>query len=526
MQALAQAAKLKPEVRLQQELREYENCLNGDERRAFLDYRKGGLPDATAIIRLTAEIDFTAGRKHRHWRSKGQRLTSILTAIHHIAPIGDIVIGGAQSLAASGVWAAFRICLQISTGYIDYFDRLSTLLLEIGRSAPIHDELALLYHDDSVLQSLLCEYLVYLVQLCRRAILFTKKRTFSQLKASFLNGFDVEFSDLRERLRTLSAIIKDHVDVKFKSRQLQEASRAAKSHDLLKGLSRDVRRTQREERIFRLFQALSRERHKFERVRSWERSKGIATWPFSKPQYKTWRHQKSSSYLFIKGKLGCGKTVLMANIVDDLARQPEGSSSPPIGYFFCKPEMPESLEAHTIIGTITRQIIGHPALSRQLASYADSLIMTPVDSMTTTDMAEIMLSIIPPNFPPIFMLIDGLDECSDKETDEIRVFLRRLLIGRACLLCTSSRGDRFSRSLCQALETDIQCLWLPFDNEGEIRNYLVTEMERRSHRWSDRSISPELYDAIQTALTRHADGMYSFNLFACFATALTILQAC
>ncbi|KAK4117813.1 hypothetical protein N656DRAFT_764948 [Canariomyces notabilis] len=469
MQAIVQAGQVKPEIRLQQELR----------------------------------------REHRHWRSKGQRLTSILTAVHRIAPIGGIVIGGAQSLAASGVWAAFRICLQISTGYLDYFDKLSTLLLEIGRSAPIHDGLALLYQDDSVLQSLLCKYLVYLVQLCRRAILFTKKRPLSQLKASVLNSFDVEFGDLRERLRILGAIIKDHVDVKFKTSQLQEASRSAKSHSLLRVLSRDARRTQCEERIFRLFQALCRNRSMFERIRSWERSKGTATWLFSKPEYKTWKDQKSSSCLLIKGKIGCGKTVLMANIVDDLIRQPEGSSSPPIGFFFCKPEMPESLEARRIIGTITRQIIGHPLLSHQLHSYADSLTMTSVDSMTTANMAEMILSIVPFKFAPIFILIDGLDECSDKEVDEIRAFLQRLLVERACLLCTSSRGDKFSKSLCRALRTDsVQYHWLPFDNENEIRNYIVTEMERRSQRWPDRSIIPELYDAIQTALTSHADGMY------------------
>lgn len=112
--SLVTAAPLRPDVRLQRELVGFEACL-GDEGRAVFDsLRKGGLPDATAIFRLTAEMDLNAGKKHRSWQSKGHRLTKALDAIHRMAPIGDIIIGGAQNLVASAVWAAVRFSLEVS----------------------------------------------------------------------------------------------------------------------------------------------------------------------------------------------------------------------------------------------------------------------------------------------------------------------------------------------------------------------------------------------------------------------------
>lgn len=408
-----------------------------------------------------------------------------------------------------GLWLTFGLLTpwsQVSTGYINYFDKLSALLLEIGRSAPATNELALVYPDSSVLQSLLCEYLAYLVQLCRRAIQFTKKPALSQLKASVLNSFDSEFGDLRERLRTLGTLIEKHVATKFVSGQLQEARHSAKSRALIQGLSEDAKRSLREERIFRFFQALCRDQKLYESIRSWERSKGTVTWLFSKQEYTAWKENSSSSWLSVKGKLGCGKTVLLANIIDDLslARRPKSSSSPCISYFFCKSEMPESLKARTIVGTIARQIISYPAWSSRLAKYADSpAVLSTMESMSTSEVADVVLSIIPHKSQPIYIVLDGLDDCLGSEAADLKAFLERLMTERVCLLCTASRGDSF-----RPLSGRAEYYAVSFDNDSEIRSYVVSEMERRSQRWSDEGINSKLYEAIQTALIKHADGMY------------------
>ncbi|KAK3375657.1 hypothetical protein B0T24DRAFT_676581 [Lasiosphaeria ovina] len=510
MLAMVHAARLKPGVRLQQELRDYESCLCAEERRTFVDLRREGLPDTTAITRLTAEIDFSAGKQHRHWRSKGQRLTNILVAVQRLAPIGDVLIGGSQNLVASGVWAAFRVCLEVSTGFITFFDKVSALLLEIGRSAPVHSELSLLFPKSDVLQSLSCEYLICIIQLCRKAILYTRKSLFSQFTASALSNFDAEFGDLRQKLAMFGAIIEKQVNAEFVRGQLQEASQSGKSRALIQGLSEDAKKTLREERILRLFEALCRDRRTFESIRSWERSKGNVSWLYSKKEYQKWKAKTSSSCLFLKGKLGCGKTVLMANVVDDVVLSKQAkASSPPVAYFFSKAEIPESLQAKTIAGTLTRQIISHPSLAPRLGKYADSLTAASMESIDTLGMFKMLCYIIPQDHPPTFLIVDGLDDCPDKEVSVLIEFLSLLLTSRTCLLVLASRGDKPSTVLRQnTAGTSVVYYSLGFDNQSELVDYVVKEMEKRSERWSDDSISRALYTAIRNCLVTYSDGMY------------------
>ena len=115
--ALAQAAALKPSIRLQQELRAYEAALSNSEAKTLREYQQKGLPDATAVTRLTAQIDRDAGQRHRSWRSKGQRLANILTAVQRIAPVGDVLIGSSQNIIAGSVWAAVRLGLEVGTRF-------------------------------------------------------------------------------------------------------------------------------------------------------------------------------------------------------------------------------------------------------------------------------------------------------------------------------------------------------------------------------------------------------------------------
>jgi len=112
--ALAQAAKLKAEVRLAQALSEFSACLDDKRRTTFKNWQSRSPPTAADVIRLTEEINGEGSRRHRGWRPYGTRLVGVLGRIQACSQFGDILIGGSQNLIASGVWAAVRLGLFVS----------------------------------------------------------------------------------------------------------------------------------------------------------------------------------------------------------------------------------------------------------------------------------------------------------------------------------------------------------------------------------------------------------------------------
>jgi ankyrin repeat domain-containing protein 50 len=113
---LANAARLKPEIRLAQAVSRFEADLSHEEKRALQTQKlelQSSPPDQGDVMRLTAQIDkpsgIAAGR-----RCFGPRLTSFLDAVQQFAALGDVIVGGSQNLIACGVWVLVRLSLLVS----------------------------------------------------------------------------------------------------------------------------------------------------------------------------------------------------------------------------------------------------------------------------------------------------------------------------------------------------------------------------------------------------------------------------
>lgn len=104
-QALIQAARLKPEVRLGQAISEFAASLHESQRRDLQTFQRQPFLDSSDVIRFTEEINQNGLRKHRAWRPYGTRLAAILYRIQLFTRAGDLLVGGSQNIIASGVWA-------------------------------------------------------------------------------------------------------------------------------------------------------------------------------------------------------------------------------------------------------------------------------------------------------------------------------------------------------------------------------------------------------------------------------------
>lgn len=114
--AVANASRLKPEIRLAKAVSEFEADLSNKEKDALRTQRsllQSLPPDQGDVMRLTAEIDKTSGIVAGR-RCFGPRLTNFLHAVQQFAALGDVVVGGSQNLIACGVWMLIRMSLLVS----------------------------------------------------------------------------------------------------------------------------------------------------------------------------------------------------------------------------------------------------------------------------------------------------------------------------------------------------------------------------------------------------------------------------
>jgi hypothetical protein len=113
---LANASRLKPEIRLAQAISQFEADLSSDQKATLRTYRsqiQDVPPGPSDVMRLTAEIDRSASGKIVGGRCFGPRMTNFLYGVQQFATIGDVMIGGSQNVIACGVWALVRLSLLV-----------------------------------------------------------------------------------------------------------------------------------------------------------------------------------------------------------------------------------------------------------------------------------------------------------------------------------------------------------------------------------------------------------------------------
>jgi Cdc6-like AAA superfamily ATPase len=170
---------------------------------------------------------------------------------------------------------------------------------------------------------------------------------------------------------------------------------------------------------------------------TWKQTRKIGnTTLFSKTvRYQSWRARQDSCTLIYTGKLGSGKSVLLANIVDDLNVYVQDKNFT-VAYFFCRHDIAQSLKAGTILGSLVRQLL-HPIPDLSMAEK----FLDKTTAQLDFDKLFLYLGgeqVFPTNFKAYFIL-DGIDECDGSEREELIMQLQKFQQIFPLLLCLSTR---------------------------------------------------------------------------------------
>ena len=162
-------ARLQPAIALNVALSDFEAILTDEQKARFAT---SAAPDANAAVKLAIEIDHD--NTSREGRCLGTRLVRFLESVQQFSGIVGTFVSSSPQIAAL-VWGGVRLSLLVVSNFAFYFDKLSNVFMQIGRTCPRLAEFGALYVSSSRLQQVLCEYYAVVVKLCKSAIEFSRR---------------------------------------------------------------------------------------------------------------------------------------------------------------------------------------------------------------------------------------------------------------------------------------------------------------------------------------------------------------
>ncbi|EMD92327.1 hypothetical protein COCC4DRAFT_162321, partial [Bipolaris maydis ATCC 48331] len=462
---LEKALLLKPEIRLAQAVSEFEADLSTEQKATFRTLKsqsQSNTPDPSDVMRLTAEMDRSISIKYSS-RCFGPRFTNFLQGVQQFAALGDVVVGGSQNLIACGVWSLVRMSLLSIISLSSYIDKLSSMFMAIGRAAPRYQAMALLYPRSKKLQSHLAEYFILVVKLCHYLFKYEQKSSVRQFTSS-LN--DTLLKTLQTDLDKWANSIKEEVN-------LNEAQENSRSRAFTMEIFKSSTLQRRHETKMRVLNFCS----KFDHETAWKqiRKLGNSSFHTQSAEYQEWKTGSLPGTIIFTGKLGSGKSVLLANIVDDL-NLTTGKDQSTVAYFFCKYDILGSLQTRTILGSLVRQLLSSiPDLGAIAKRYENS----QGREFDIEELFEILFQGFTSR-QKAYLVIDGLDEC-DFAQKEI---------------------------LIQAIQRIQETLKVWIYDNPDIEAFIETEL---GHCLSERKMTigdPTLILEIQDALLNGSQGMF------------------
>lgn len=383
--------------------------------------------------------------------------------------------------------------------------------MDIGRTCPRYNDFASLFPSSLRLQRTLCDYYAVLLRLCRQAIVSSRRTPLSQLSSSLTKSFETDFGPFRKDLETLGLAVREEVLLASEHAYSQESYLQAKernegqSYRKVGSLFRNKKEKEIEEAQRRrnrknkleFLNSLSIHDHRI----AWKqaRKQGTSTWLFEDSEFQGWLSAPLSSVIWCSGKLGSGKTVLSANVVEHLMIK--SSPHQAVAFFFFR--FDQALSAADILGCLARQLLG--SLPKWSTAGNDSAEISPYDGHQ--HIKELLKSELPTN-GSYFIVLDGLDDCEKDEASMLMKSMRDLisLPNHVIKLYCSSRPD-----IVQWSSAGFQRVFrVSMSNtkvDTEIDRYIQMSLTKRLEDEDLVLGDPELIIIIQEALLQGAQGM-------------------
>ncbi|KAL3295033.1 nacht domain protein [Colletotrichum asianum] len=370
-----------------------------DDERKRLQTQKSGLNDADAAFKFTLELDELD--PVRRGRLVATKLCSLLQTIQSFGQVVETYVSSNPQVAGL-IWGTVKLTFMK------------------------------LFPNSDRLKKSICDFHLAVVTCCTEIVNLTRLPWHEKALAALTVSFEARIKPSVDSIRAAANRAKDEVELaKTQHDQLNNFQRQENERTLLKRAwksNKTIQRVRRDGEIqakLRKWQSLLKKLSIFDYETAYKnarskRHKGTAEWVFGMQQFQDWYENDSSTVLNVAGKIGSGKTVLTANIIDHIMRKKTDKQT--IAFFFVRFDDIHSKSSETII-----RCLAHQTLAR--AGVTDSLLELMEKSDELMFEYESLLNLISHHIALLddsFFVIDGFDECTTTTQHSVLEFLSSL----------------------------------------------------------------------------------------------------
>lgn len=373
--------------------------------------------------------------------------------------------------------------------------------MKAGRSTPRYDALARLYDRKSTkLRTYYYEYFLTLVNMCHYLFKFLDKNVVSR---AVLSLSDSECNAFESQLSEWSAQIKDET-IFLMAQGIEEQRSLIESFRSLSKVDDARRIAKARARILDACSTYSYE-SSWKRLRKkgntklFEKIGAYASWKAG-PAYGT-PSSIPSTTLALTGSLGSGKSVLAANMVEDLGVAAAAINAPLL-YFFCEYEASQSINARVVIGSLVRQLLQSIAFTppQDISKY--NFVLGDLEGLI--DLVQDVVF----RGQRAYCVIDGIYECDEENLEGILDALASLQSILKLHVCLNFRVEATTKITLEEMKLHaVEIASIP-DNSDDIENFIGDELERCIENDLLKLGDPALVEEILTTLTNEAEGMF------------------
>ncbi|KAI0022836.1 hypothetical protein F4780DRAFT_769516 [Xylariomycetidae sp. FL0641] len=351
-------------------------------------------------------------QKVHHSQRRGKNLARLKPFLEAMSNLGKVIeVFTNTSATVAFVWIAGSFA-EAFHGILDVYERL-------GESLPLLVQSESLFHTDINMRRLLSLIYKDILEFHRQALRYFQQPMWKQLFQATWKTYESRFKplienihahgDLIQRQATLSEIESIRKDSEMKATQLQliqeeqVARRTREIHFWLRPPT--VENDHRHNCILR------------------EKYQNTGRWFLETSEFKEWVDPKYPTIpplLWVNGVPGAGKTVLASLVIEEIRQL---APVPVVLFFYCRSGDRE----RDNFGSIGRSFLSQLLRSNKdilMPLYYDKFASSTEAVLETHTLIESMLEVALLNCPSVYIVLDGIDECTRTERKKISQWFR------------------------------------------------------------------------------------------------------
>ncbi|KAI1060020.1 hypothetical protein LB506_012623 [Fusarium annulatum] len=486
------------------------------------------VPETDAVLVFTAELDLR--RQNKKGKSIASRLFPVLQAVHSFTSIIDTFISSNPTIAAL-VWGSVKMTMTIMLNAASYYEAFIELCMELGRICPRFEQYQALFPASKRLQEALCTFNACIIECCRRVIAMPKSLSgwtspLNPLNPSFWQSFQQVFESDLQKLRDHSKNVNKEIRLatdqsQYRNNELQrleneKADRSRRSLSRFMSRTRDDFDTMHRLQIMRK-EELERQNNQklLDSLSSYDYIKPLkqarqkrypksAEWIFDTDEFKRWVNGNTPNLLWCSGKMGSGKSIISASVIDYLLTHRSSPQSCVI-FFFSRFDDSESMRAETIIRALARQLITIQDVVGDTKQALETLQKAQED--ISSELSRLLTRLLSRKGPQSWIILDGIDECQKEQRQIVIKVLTSLLDdGANARLFTTSRDH--AASILKGVSANLEEVSMNCSLARDGMAQLVDQAVQKCVDTEELLVSDQtLITEIKNTLTQHANGM-------------------